>query len=71
MFNDQIYTGTKQICSNTSGSDNIDGGSGNDMILGGVGWDDIDGGAGDDMIDGGAGMDTCIEGETDTECEIE
>ncbi len=41
------------------------------MILGGVGWDDIDGGAGDDMIDGGAGMDTCIEGETDTECEIE
>lgn len=54
-----------------SGSDDIDGGGGNDMILGGAGWDDIDGGAGDDMIDGGAGMDTCIEGEADTECEIE
>ena len=46
------------------------GGFGNDDIDGGGGDDYIDGEAGIDDLDGGPNTDACLNGETNTNCEV-
>ena len=61
------------------GNDTIFGGGSGDNLFGWTGNDDIDGDDGDDFIDGqdgiddldgGLGTDSCLNGETNTNCEV-
>jgi Ca2+-binding RTX toxin-like protein len=48
----------------------LEGGLGNDVLSGGDGDDDLDGGPGKkDQLDGGPGMDSCVNGESNLNCE--
>lgn len=49
--------------------DTIEGSARDDFLYGDKGDDDLDGRAGDDLLDGGTGVDTCVDGETETDCE--
>ena len=53
-----------------SGNDKLYGESGNDNIKGGSGQDFLDGGPDTDTQNGGSNTDTCINGETNTSCEL-
>lgn len=53
-----------------SGSDEIYGNEGNDTIRGNSGNDKLDGGSENDNLDGDSGTDTCINGETESSCEL-
>ncbi len=52
------------------GNDQIFGGSGNDSLTGKQGNDSLDGGVGTDTLDGDQGTDTCINGESNSNCEL-
>ncbi len=61
------------------GNDSLRGGLGNDTIEGERGLDELRGGDGDDSLDGGQdtdqlfggnGIDTCLNGESNTDCEL-
>ena len=60
--------GNDTIAAN-AGADVIDGGKGNDDIKGGKGNDTLDGAQGNDSLNGQGGFDTCLNGETVTNCE--
>jgi Ca2+-binding RTX toxin-like protein len=45
------------------------GSGGDDSVSGGDGDDELDGGDGTDALDGGVGTDTCLNGETNANCE--
>ena len=61
------------------GNDSLRGGLGDDTLEGERGFDDLRGGDGDDSLDGGrdtdqlfggTGIDTCLNGESNTDCEL-
>jgi Ca2+-binding RTX toxin-like protein len=70
MHDDDITgsAGDNRLMGN-EGNDEIDGGSGDDFLEGSSGDDLLDGADGSDSADGGDGIDTCVNVETDTNCE--
>lgn len=68
--NDYVEAGDgDDTISGGDGYDQLFGEAGNDNITGDSEPDVIDGGAGTDVLDGGTELDTCLNGETNLNCE--
>jgi YD repeat-containing protein len=52
------------------GNDTLEGERGDDELRGGDGDDSLDGGQDTDQLFGGAGVDTCLNGESNSDCEL-